>query len=141
MDRDPKVIYECTGCGRVTDDPKKDLSLLRHSCKTACCPERNMVPSPYVTALEADREALGEQIAENDRLKSEIEHLKDLQSPGHARLERIAKAAMQGDWAYRGAAAELFSNGRGDDILRARSAVYVRQARALAAELDGEIGA
>lgn len=69
--------------------------------------------------------------AENDLLKAEIERLKDLQSPGHARLERIATAAMQG----------MISGSAGIHITTEQFAERsVALARALIAELDGEAG-
>ena len=56
MSEAPKVGYECTGCGRGTGDPEKDLSLLHQAGKISCCPERKMMQSPYVKALQAERD-------------------------------------------------------------------------------------
>lgn len=47
-----EVIYECTGCGRVTKEPQEDLELLKRAGHITCCPERKMVPAaPKVKPL------------------------------------------------------------------------------------------
>lgn len=69
--------------------------------------------------------------AENEKFRAEIERLKDLQSPGHDRLERIATAAMQG----------ILSGPADLRYIPAGVAIHaVEHARALIAELDGEAG-
>lgn len=37
------VVYQCTNCGRKTDDPVADYTALRAAGKISCCPDRKMV--------------------------------------------------------------------------------------------------
>lgn len=36
-------VYECSGCGRMTDDPVKDLAEMQARGFVSCCPERKMI--------------------------------------------------------------------------------------------------
>lgn len=36
-------VYQCSGCGRKTDDPDKDYTALRDAGHISCCPDRKMV--------------------------------------------------------------------------------------------------
>lgn len=36
------MMYHCTGCGRMTEDPEADMLKIRAAGGIACCPERNM---------------------------------------------------------------------------------------------------
>jgi len=48
------MSFTCTGCGRMTDDPEKDLEALRDGGKISCCPERHMVE--LIGRVEVDGE-------------------------------------------------------------------------------------
>lgn len=56
--------YQCSGCGRTTDNPHRDLSFIRKAGGVSCCPERDMKlvdthPPPAVPEAKDWNQATG----------------------------------------------------------------------------------